>query len=94
MPEKLEITKEDARELVWGGLAGFEVVKDDITGTRRWSEDHRIVVRRKSDDKLFIGTYSQGLTESQDESPFEYSDPDFEEAEAYETVVVKYRVKR
>lgn len=94
MPEKLEVTAEAAREIVWGSDSRFEVVKDDIVDTRRWSEDHRVVVRRKSDEKLFIGNYSTGLTEMQDESPFEYSEPDFVEAEAYETLVVKYRVKK
>lgn len=94
MPEKLEISKEDAQRMVWGDLEGFQVVKDTIVDTRRWSEDHKVVVRRLSDDKLFIGDYSEGLTENQDESPFDYSEPNFVEAEAYETMVVKYRVRK
>lgn len=49
---KLELTKEQAQELIWGDLEGFEVIEDEIVDNRRWSIDHRIVVKRLEDGKF------------------------------------------
>jgi hypothetical protein len=47
-----------------------EVIEDDITSTQRWSEIHEVIF--KHDGKHYRTTYSQGLTEYQDERPFEH----------------------
>jgi hypothetical protein len=49
-----------------------EVIEDDITSTQRWSEIHEVIF--KHDGKHYRTTYSQGLTEYQDERPFEYDE--------------------
>lgn len=89
--EKLEITAEDARDLVWGdGPEGLEIVQDEIVETTRWSTIHGIVVKRLSDGKFFGAGYSVGATEMQDESPWETDDPEFLEVLAVEKTVISY----
>lgn len=48
------------------------VLQDRSVGTRRWSEDREIVFKYK--DKFWMTYYSVGLTEQQDERPWEYED--------------------
>lgn len=53
-----------------------EIIDDVITGTRRWSEDHRLVFRDHG--QLWAVRYSVGLTEMQDESPWEHEGDEIE----------------
>lgn len=89
--EKLQLSKEDARELIWGGGTGeYETISDKNNGSSRWSERRRIVIKRISDGKFFCDTYSKGLTECQDESPFDDEDPDFTEVFPVEKKYINY----
>lgn len=88
--EKLEISNSDARRMVYEDLEDFEVIEDSIYDTTRWSEQHEVVVKRESDGKFFAGTYQRGLTEYQDEQPFEYTDPDFIEVKPIEKTITVY----
>lgn len=63
-------------------------IKDTIVDTSRWSEIHEIVFAY--DDKFYETGYSQGLTEMQDESPWEYED----EIECYEVELKEVTVKK
>ena len=90
MKEKLNITKEQGRSIVWEDTPDYITVENKVTGTGRWSTSHRMVVQRKSDGKFFAGCYSVGATESQDERPFEYDNPDFIEVEKKEVLTVIY----
>lgn len=90
---KLDIDKEQAREIVWGEDDDFEIMQDEIVDNRRWSIDHRIVVKRKSDGRFFADTYSVGATENQDESAYEYSEPNFQEVFPIERTVISYEHK-
>jgi len=47
-------------------------IKDTITGTSRWSENHEIIFAH--DGKFYRAFYSQGLTEYQDESAWEHQE--------------------
>lgn len=86
----LEISAEDARGLIWGdGPDGIEVVKDDVIDNTRWSIIHTMVI--KKDNKFYQDEYSVGATESQDESAWEYTKPNFVEVEPYEKTVIEYR---
>lgn len=69
----------------------FEIISDEISDTTRWSELHDLVFMHNG--KLYETDYSCGLTEMQDESPFEYADDEIEcpEVEAYEKTVTAYR---
>lgn len=63
-------------------------IKDSIVDTSRWSEIHEIVFSH--DGKFYETSYSQGLTEMQDESPWEYED----EVECYEVELKEVTVKK
>ena len=77
--EKLILTSEQGRDIVYGDDSNFVTIEDKIVGTRRWSIEYEIVVQRKSDDKYFKDGYCRGATESQDERPYEYLEPNFTE---------------
>ena len=77
--EKLILTSEQGRDIVYGDDSNFVTIEDKIVGTRRWSIEYEIVVQRKSDGKYFKDGYCRGATESQDESPYEYLEPNFTE---------------
>jgi hypothetical protein len=70
------------------------IVVNSISETSRWSEYHYLVFSHKGN--LYETSYSQGLTESQDESPWEYDSEEIEcaEVEAYEKTVTAYRKKQ
>jgi len=77
--EKIILTSEQGRDIVNGDDSNFVIIEDRIVGTRRWSVVYEIVVQRKSDGKYFRDSYRRGATESQDERPYEYSEPNFTE---------------
>ena len=77
--EKLNLTSKQGRDIVDGEDSNFVTIEDRIVGTRRWSVVYEIVVQRKTDGKYFRDGYRRGATESQDESPYEYSEPNFTE---------------
>lgn len=64
-----------------------KAIKDTITSTSRWSEYHEIIF--SYNDKFYKTHYSQGLTEYQDESPWENE----EEVECTEVELVEKTVK-
>ena len=66
----LTLTPDDARDLTYGDLEGFEIIKDEIVENTRWSILHDLIV--KKDDEFYLVEYSVGATEEQDERPFEY----------------------
>jgi hypothetical protein len=85
----MKFPKETLQELLSDKVDGFEVVEDKITYTSRWSIHYRLVF--KHDGKFYLTSYSVGATESQDESPFEYSPDEVECKEVFpveKTVIV------
>lgn len=88
--EKITFSAEVARELEWGSDPNFEVVEDVLYDTSRWSTHHRLTIKRKSDGKFFQSTYRRGATEMQDEKPFEYSEPVFNEVFRVEKTIISY----
>ncbi len=88
--EKLILTKEQAKEIIYEDSDEYNVIEDEIDDTSRWSENHSIVIQRISDGKFFADTYSKGLTESQDERPYDNSDPDFVEVFPVERTIISY----
>jgi len=69
----MQLSKEDAREILWSGDPAVKVIDDNIIESTRWSIIHEIVFSW-TDENFYRTTYSVGATESQDESPFEYDD--------------------
>lgn len=89
----MQLTKEEARGLIWGDHPeGIKVIYDKLIDTTRWSEIHEIVFEK--DGKFYMDTYSVGATEMQDESPWEYSEPNFVEVFPHEETIIVYRKEK
>lgn len=88
--EILKLDSEAGRDVVYGDTDDFETVEKEILSTSRWSINSRIVVKRKSDGLFFESTYSEGATEQQDESPYEYGDALFTQVMPLEKTVTYY----
>jgi len=86
----MKLTREEAQDLLWEGSEDWETIYDNIVETSRWSEHHEIVFKYLPTGKFYMASYSKGLTESQDESPWEYGDPDFTEVWPEEVTVIQY----
>ena len=83
---KRAFDKEVLKGLAWGDAPeGYEYVGTEDNGTSRWSSHHTTIFRFEG--KLWASEYSKGLSETQDEQPYEYSEP-----EAYEVVAVSKTV--
>lgn len=64
-------------------------VKNTIVDTSRWSIIHEIIFEDKG--KFYKTTYSEGATECQDESPWEYENEiDCTEVELKKVMVTKW----
>ncbi len=88
--EKLTLTKDQALDIISDDDENFEVVSDEITGKRRWADEHEVIIKRLSDGKFFKDCYSTGSTENCYERPWEYDDPTFSEVFAVEKTIVVY----
>lgn len=91
MPIKL-FPLEQVRELLWDEVPGLKKIRDDHSGSSRWSEYRAMVFQDESDGKFYLASYTRGLTESQDEAPFEYSDDPIKcvEVEPVEKTIISY----
>lgn len=69
--ETINFSPEEGREIVYGDSDKYKVIEDIIVDTTRWSEIHKIIIQDKETKKFYSGNYSCGLTEMQDEQPYE-----------------------
>ncbi len=88
--EILKFSKEEGRNIVYNDYPDFLIVEKFVESTSRWSTYYRIIVKRKSDGKFFESAYSEGSTEMQDESPYEYSDAEFSEVVPLQKTITYY----
>lgn len=77
--EKLNLTKEQAEDILFGDNDEYKIISDKMVSKRRWSVVHSVVIQRKSDGKYFKDRYEVGATENQEQSPYEYVEPNFTE---------------
>jgi hypothetical protein len=85
------IAKDIAQELTYGNeCEGFKIIEDKIVDHSRWSIIYKIVVEK--DGKFYASSYSNGATESQDESPYddEGDQVEFREVQKKEVLVTVY----
>lgn len=69
------------------------VYQDTHVDSSRWSAIHEVVFQAPDDKKMYLVTYKLGLTEYQDERPWEYQDEVLGvQVEPYETTIIAYRV--
>ena len=88
--EKLNLTVEEGRTIIYEDSEEYDVIEDVIDDTTRWSENHTIVIQRKSDGKYFTDWYSVGLTEMQDERPYDNINPNFTEVFPISKTITAY----
>ena len=89
--QSLNLTKQEALDLVWeGSNEVFEVISDTIISHSRWGVNHKIIIKRISDNKFFSDIYSKGATEDKDEAPFEHREPNFREVFPVEKMITVY----
>jgi hypothetical protein len=86
----IELTSEEARSIVFGDNLDWHTIKSDVVDNARWSTIHEGIFKHKSTGKCYKLGWSEGATECQDESPFEYSDPEPIEVEEKEVVVKQW----
>jgi len=68
----MEITKEEAQRIVWEDTSDFKMIESNVTDTTRWSVYYEGICQHIETGKYYFIDWSQGATEMQDESPFEY----------------------
>lgn len=89
---KRKFNKEELLEALQGDSAKYETVVNEIDGTSRWSATYTYVFQELETGKFYRTWYNEGLTEYQDESPWEYEDEiQATEVEPVEVTVVKYQ---
>lgn len=89
---KLELTTEQAKEMIYGAAPeGLKVIDIIQTGSGRWESYHEIIVQEESTGRYFSDTYSEGLTEQQESDIWDYKDPDFTEVFPHKVEVIVYK---
>lgn len=90
MPTKT-FAKEVLKECLWGDSDTLTRVHTELVDTGRWSTHHYMVF--SFEGQLYGVSYSQGATECQDESPFEYEPEEIacNEVEAVQQTVTVYQ---
>ena len=95
-----EMTYEDEMDLVSGDFNGFVIesmsvknVQKEVVNTGRWSIIYEQVfsVTKNDETKYYKTGWSEGATENQDESPYEYEEDMIEVSEVFpveKTIVV------
>ena len=89
----MKFKKEELQRMVFGDSENLESIEDNIVDTTRWSEIHEVVFLDKLTGKHYCSSYSNGLTEQQDESPYEYANDEEEcgEVEQVEVLVKQWK---
>jgi hypothetical protein len=88
----MKLDAKEAQRAVYEDHEDFQVIKDEIYDTGRWSDYHNCILKHLPTNKFFEVNYSQGSTEMQDEYAFEYeNEVTFSEVEPYEKTITAYR---
>ena len=68
----MKFERERLQNLLWGKCDDLKKIRNEITGTSRWSVHYELVFEDILTSKFYSVSYSRGATEYQDERPFEY----------------------
>lgn len=80
----MKIKKEILQMMCWGDdVENFKFIKSEMVDTTRWSTIHNMVIQDVDTGKYYHTSYSQGATEMQDESPYEYDGEEIEVKEVF-----------
>lgn len=83
----MRLTEQEARDIVYEDHEDWETVETEIEDTTRWSIVHSGVFKHLPTGKHYFTYWSVGATETQDQQPFEYDEPVFNEVKQVEKVV-------
>lgn len=78
----MKFKKEFMQEMVWEENDETVIMEDTIVDTSRWSEIHEVIFSYEG--KHYSSNYSKGLTEQQDESPYECDGDEIECTEVHQ----------
>jgi len=86
----MKVSGDTARSILYGDEDGWKEVERKHIESTRWSQIYSGVFSK--DGKFYKASWSEGSTECQDESPWEYEDEvEFVEVEQYDKVVKAWR---
>ena len=88
----MKLTKDQATDVVYGDDADWQQVPgtEQIVDQGRWSTTFSAVFQHKPTGKHYSLYWARGSTEQQEQSPFEYDDPDLYEVELREVTKKKW----
>jgi hypothetical protein len=88
----MKLTAEEGRDLIYDDLDGWERVRgsEETHEGGRWTTAHSAVFHHKPSGKHYELFWEQGATEQQEQSPFEYSEPEPKEVVEKEVVTKEW----
>lgn len=68
----IKLTDDEAREIVWDCNEDWKQIKCILLDISRWSAHYQGIFKHIPTEKYYMFKWSKGLTEGQDEKPFQY----------------------
>lgn len=62
--EKIKLTAEEVKDIVYGDSSEFNVINSEITGTFRHGNENTAIIQRVLDDKFFSVDYRDSVKDS------------------------------
>lgn len=87
----MNISQEDGRSIIYEDHEDWSTIETEIVDTRRWSIDYSGIFKHIPTQKFYRLYWSVGATEQQDESPFEYDNPDPIEVHQLEKTILVWK---
>ncbi len=87
----MNLTREEGRQIVLEEHPdGAQITQEPVRSTSRWSKQMTAIFRHEPTQKCYELRWSRGLTEMQDEGPFDNTDPQPIEVEKKEVAVTQW----
>ncbi len=67
------------------------IIKNQILDTSRWTGRYELIVKRLCDGKFFKSYYTSGLTESQEQEPYEHGECKFTQVFETQEITTVYK---
>jgi len=75
----MKVSKEEARDIIYDDSEDWSLVQKETVGTTRWSTMYLGYFLHIPTNTTYKLEWQQGSTESQDERPFDYTEPELVE---------------
>jgi hypothetical protein len=86
----MKLTRVEGADIVYNDHDDWERIEGEVIDTSRWSIHYEGVFKHKPSGKHYSLCWSVGATETQDEGPFDYDDPEPVEVVKKEVTVTKW----